>query len=127
MNAIAEQPVVPDSKPRDKRIIAAARAIFTEALEAGQRGEFFDQAWQASTARARLMAPSQSAMAAMERRDRTLYFFEEGLRAGSAGVPADHAWPKSYSLVIAKQIAVLIYCLGAVSGVAIAERMGVAL
>lgn len=127
MNAITQQPVAPDTQQRDKRIIAAARAIFTEALEAGQRGEFFDQAWQGSTARARLMQPSHSAMAAIERRDRTLYFFEEGLRAGSAGIPADHAWPKSYSLVIAKQIAERVYDLPAGSGVAIAERMGVAL
>lgn len=127
MNAIAEQPVVPDSNPRDKRIIAAARAIFTEALEAGQRGEFFDQAWEGSTARARLMAPSQSAMAAIERRDRTLYFFEEGHRAGMAGVPADHAWPKSYSLVIAKQIAERVYDLPLGAGVEIGARGGVAI
>ncbi len=127
MNAITEQPVVPDSKQRDKRIIAAARAIFTEALEAGQRGEFFDQAWEGSNARVRLMQPSQSAMAAIERRDRTLYFFEEGHRAGMAGVPADHAWPKSYSLVIAQRIAERVYDLPAGSGVEIAARGGVAL
>lgn len=86
------------------KITESVKSVFTEAHQSGSAGEMFSEAWPKSRARARLMRPAADAMSAIERRDKMLYFFEEGLREGHAGGNSEVAWHQSYSRQIAKDM-----------------------